>query len=116
MGGTIDQMKMTHSPTSTTMTIVMADGRRIPRFASQSTAGFEADGKKQRHGDIVRGGMIMSKLRPSELPPLADGRGYGPFTRAVQRLGHVRSFTVVIRYAGPSWTESCIAPVAGGSR
>ena len=42
----------------------------------------------------------MSKLHPPERPPLADGRGYGPFTRAVQRLGHVRSFTVVIRYGG----------------
>jgi hypothetical protein len=44
--------------------------------------------------------MIMSKLRPPELPPLAAGRRYGPFTRAVQRLGHVQSFAVVIRYAG----------------
>ena len=42
----------------------------------------------------------MPKRRPPELPPFADGRRYGPFTRAVQRLGHVRSFTVVIRYAG----------------
>ena len=42
----------------------------------------------------------MSGLHPPELPPLADGRRYGPFTRAVQRLGHVRLFTVVIRYAG----------------
>jgi deazaflavin-dependent oxidoreductase (nitroreductase family) len=45
-------------------------------------------------------GMIMSKLNPPALPPFTDGRRYGPFTRAVQRLGHVRSFTVVIRYAG----------------
>ena len=42
----------------------------------------------------------MSKLHPPELRPLEDGRRYGPFTRAVQRLGHVRSFTAVIRYAG----------------
>jgi deazaflavin-dependent oxidoreductase (nitroreductase family) len=44
--------------------------------------------------------MIMSKPGPPEPPPLADGRRYGPLTRAVQRLGHVRLFTVVIRYAG----------------
>ena len=42
----------------------------------------------------------MSKLHPPELPPLADSPRDGLFTRAVQRLGHVRSFTVAIRYAG----------------
>jgi deazaflavin-dependent oxidoreductase (nitroreductase family) len=42
----------------------------------------------------------MSKLHLPELPPLADSPRYGRFTRAVQRLGHVRSFTVAIRYAG----------------
>ena len=41
----------------------------------------------------------MSKLQPPELPPLTDPR-YGLLTRAVQRLGHVRSFTVAIRSAG----------------
>jgi deazaflavin-dependent oxidoreductase (nitroreductase family) len=44
--------------------------------------------------------MIMSQLRPPEPPPLADGHRYGFFTRAVQQLGHVQAFTVVIRYAG----------------
>jgi deazaflavin-dependent oxidoreductase (nitroreductase family) len=44
--------------------------------------------------------MIMSKLNPHELPPRTDGRRYGPFTRALQRLGHVRLFTVVVRHAG----------------
>jgi deazaflavin-dependent oxidoreductase (nitroreductase family) len=42
----------------------------------------------------------MSKLRPPELPPRTDGPRYGRFTRALQQLGHVRSFTVAIRYAG----------------
>ena len=42
----------------------------------------------------------MSKLRLPEPPPLADSARYGRFTRAVQRLGHVRSFTVAIRSAG----------------
>jgi len=44
--------------------------------------------------------MIMSELHPPELPPLTNGRRFGPLTRAVQRAGRVRSFTFVIRYAG----------------
>src|SRR5215475_6794182 len=44
--------------------------------------------------------MIMSTLHPPELPPLTNGRRYGLLTRAVQRVGRVRSFTFVIRYAG----------------
>jgi hypothetical protein len=42
----------------------------------------------------------MSNVHPPELPPPTNGRRYGTFTRAVQRIGHVRSFTIVIRYAG----------------
>ena len=32
--------------------------------------------------------------------PVTDRRRYGPFTRAVQRVGQARSFTAVVRYAG----------------
>ena len=32
--------------------------------------------------------------------PVTDRRRYGPFTRAVQRVGQARLFTVVVRYAG----------------
>src|SRR5262245_2605102 len=42
----------------------------------------------------------MSKLSAPELRSDTDGRRYGPFTRAVQRVGHARSFTVMMRYAG----------------
>jgi len=44
--------------------------------------------------------MIMSKPHPTELPPPTNGRRYGPLTRAVQRVGHVRPFTFLIRHAG----------------
>jgi len=41
----------------------------------------------------------MLKVRaPDE--PVTDRRRYGPFTRAVQRVGQARSFTAVVRYAG----------------
>jgi deazaflavin-dependent oxidoreductase (nitroreductase family) len=41
----------------------------------------------------------MSKVQAPDLP-VTDRRRYGPFTRAVQRVGQARSFTVVVRYAG----------------
>jgi deazaflavin-dependent oxidoreductase (nitroreductase family) len=39
----------------------------------------------------------MSREEP---PPSTNGPRYGPFTRALQRLGHVRPFTIATRYAG----------------
>ena len=42
----------------------------------------------------------MSKLHLPKLLPLAERPRCGRFTRAVQRLGQFRSFTVAIRYAG----------------
>ena len=41
----------------------------------------------------------MSKVQAPDLP-VTDRRRYGPFTRAVQRVGQARSLTVVVRYAG----------------
>ena len=42
----------------------------------------------------------MSKLHLPKLLPLAERPRCGRFTRAVQRLGQFRSFTVAMRYAG----------------
>ena len=41
----------------------------------------------------------MPKVQAPDLP-VTDRRRYGPFTRAVQRVGQARSFTVVVTYAG----------------
>jgi F420H(2)-dependent quinone reductase len=41
----------------------------------------------------------MSKVQAPDLP-VTDRRHYGPFIRAVQRVGQARSFTVVVTYAG----------------
>jgi hypothetical protein len=41
----------------------------------------------------------MSKVQAPDLP-VTDRRRYGPFTRAVQRVGQARSFTVVVTSAG----------------
>ena len=57
--------------------------------------------------------MIILKLHLPELPPLADGPRYGWFTCAVQRLGHVRSFAVAIRYGG-STLDRVLYRASGG--
>jgi len=41
---------------------------------------------------------MLKVQAPNE--PVTDRRRYGPFTRAVQRVGQARSFTAVVRYAG----------------